>query len=196
MNPTRFTQSMPRFLSKIFLLALLYVFTGKVGLLLAVPPGYATFIWPPSGIALGMLILHGWRLWPGILIGSFLLNSYISGAFVFHGHMESGKLLIALGIALGSTAQALVGRALVNRFFGLPITLTKIKDMLFLFLLSGPIACLIAATIAISTLYFSGILSTEKIISNWYTWWAGDTFGVMVFFWEKGSCARKDLVGG
>ncbi|MET0533297.1 MAG: MASE1 domain-containing protein, partial [Steroidobacter sp.] len=61
-------------LGKAALLAALYVLTGKVGLLFALPPGYATVIWPPSGIALGMLIVYGWRLWPGVLIGSFLLN--------------------------------------------------------------------------------------------------------------------------
>ncbi len=57
------------------ILALLYILTGKLGLLLAVPPGYATIIWPASGIALGMLMVHGARLWPGVLIGSFVLNA-------------------------------------------------------------------------------------------------------------------------
>ena len=61
------------------LLAMLYYITGKLGLLLAVPPGYATVIWPPTGIATGMLIMHGARLWPGILIGSFILNAPIPG---------------------------------------------------------------------------------------------------------------------
>jgi integral membrane sensor domain MASE1 len=69
------------YLAKMALLAALYMITGKLGLLLAVPPGYATIIWPASGIALGMLILHGSRLWPGVLIGSFLLNGYNSGVF-------------------------------------------------------------------------------------------------------------------
>jgi len=29
-----------------------YFITGKLGIFLAIPPGYATAIWPPSGIAL------------------------------------------------------------------------------------------------------------------------------------------------
>jgi integral membrane sensor domain MASE1 len=37
---------------KVLVLAAAYFVTGKLGLLLAVPPGYATCIWPPSGIAL------------------------------------------------------------------------------------------------------------------------------------------------
>ena len=69
------------YLGRATLLAALYVVTGKLGLLLAVPPGYATIIWPASGIAIGMLQVHGPRLWPAILFGSWLLNAHQSGAF-------------------------------------------------------------------------------------------------------------------
>jgi len=88
--------------------------TGKLGLFLAVPPGFATIIWPPSGIALGMLIMHGRRLWPGILLGSFVLNAQVAGAF--SDGVILAKLPLAFGIALGSTIQALVGWFLVKRF--------------------------------------------------------------------------------
>jgi hypothetical protein len=37
-------------------LALAYLITGKLGTLLAIPPGYATAIWPPSGVALAGLV--------------------------------------------------------------------------------------------------------------------------------------------
>jgi PAS domain S-box-containing protein len=169
------------YLGKISLLALLYIVTGKLGLLLAVPPGYATVIWPPSGIAIGVLMLYGWRLWPGVLIGSFILNCYISQAFSTNDGFIIGKTLIALCIAVGSTLQALVGRLMVSRFIGLPLALKQVKEMFLLFLVSGPVACLVAASIGISTLYLSGVLPADKIIRNWITWWAGDTFGVIVF---------------
>src|SRR5690242_18084774 len=96
------------------LLAALYILTGKLGLLLAVPPGYATIIWPASGIAIGMLLANGARLWPGVLAGSLLLNAYNSGVFDAE-HFWSLKLLAATLIAVGSTLQALIGRALVAR---------------------------------------------------------------------------------
>jgi len=35
----------------------------------AVPP-----IWPSAGIALGALVMLGYRLWPAILVGAFLLR--------------------------------------------------------------------------------------------------------------------------
>ncbi len=49
-------------LAKVALLAALYFLTGKLGPSLALPPGYATIIWPPSGLVLGFLLMHGRQL--------------------------------------------------------------------------------------------------------------------------------------
>lgn len=165
--------------AKIALLALLYYITGKIGLLLAVPPGYATVIWPPAGIATGMLIMHGARLWPGIFIGSFMLNAPILGGAA--DGITAQALLIAGLIACGSTGQALFGRGIVARIIGLPLQLTRLRDTLKLFALTGPLACLIAPTIGIGSLYFAGSLPADRIAGNWLTWWVGDSFGIVVF---------------
>jgi integral membrane sensor domain MASE1 len=95
---------------RVLLLAVLYAITGRLGLLLAVPPGYATVIWPASGIAVGMLMVHGARLWPGVFAGSLLLNAWHSGVFA-EASWFSTKLLVAVCIAAGSTAQSLVAGA-------------------------------------------------------------------------------------
>ena len=125
------------YIGKLLLLAGLYIITGKLGLLLAVPPGYATIIWPPSGIALGVLIIYGWRLWPGILLGSFILNCYSSGAYSPENGFILGKTISAFGIAIGSTLQALTGRALIDRLIGLPLQLNRIKDICFISFICG-----------------------------------------------------------
>ncbi|MES2206279.1 MAG: CHASE domain-containing protein [Pseudomonadota bacterium] len=168
-------------LAKIGLLITLYIFTGKIGLLFAVPPGYATIIWPPSGIALSMLILFGWQLWPGVLIGSFLLNCHISDAYSLKEGFVAIKAITSLGIAVGSTLQALLGRALINRFIGLPLNLNYFKEIFWLFILSGPFTCIIAASIGILTLFVAGLLPIESVINNWLAWWTGDMLGVIVF---------------
>ena len=43
------------------LTALGYFLAGRLALLLAIPPGYATAIWPSAGIALVVILLHGYR---------------------------------------------------------------------------------------------------------------------------------------
>ena len=55
-------------------LAVLYYAAGRAGLLLAIPPGYATIFWPASGIALAFVYHFGYRLLPGVFLGSALLN--------------------------------------------------------------------------------------------------------------------------
>ena len=42
-----------------------YSLTGIVGLSLAIPPGYATAVWPPSGIALAAILMWGPRVLAG-----------------------------------------------------------------------------------------------------------------------------------
>lgn len=167
--------------AKTAILAVLYILTGKLGLLLAVPPGYATVIWPASGLAVGMLLVYGPRLWGGVLIGSFLLNLINSHAVSLEGGVDGVKVLTALAIAVGSTVQALAGRWLVARFVGLPLALDRMRSLVILLGLSGPLACLIAASVGVGTLLAAGIATPSDIVGNWTTWWLGDVLGVFVF---------------
>ena len=94
--------------------AILYLLTAKLGFLMAIHPGNVTAVWPPSGIALAALLLWGQRLWPGILLGSFLANTW-----VFRG-MDLGAVDIVVGgcIAVGSVLQALSGDAALRWWIG------------------------------------------------------------------------------
>jgi PAS domain S-box-containing protein len=170
----------PNYLLRLAILAALYMVTGKLGLMLAVPPGYATVIWPPSGIALGMLIAGGARLWPGVFAGSLLLNALNSGVFA-EADWLSAKLLAAACIAAGSTLQALVGRALIARFIGLPLRLNSVRDILSLLALGGPVTCVVAASVGVATLATLGIVPRAEVAPNWLAWWSGDLLGVLVF---------------
>ena len=60
---------------------------------MAIPPGYATAVWPPSGIAVAAMLLGGLRLWPAVWAASFLANLTIDGAFF-------ASFIIATGIGL------------------------------------------------------------------------------------------------
>src|SRR5436190_6132390 len=84
-------------------LASVYFATAKLGLSFSPISGFATVVWPPTGIALASLWLFGQRLWPGIFIGAFLVN-LLTGA----------SLGIAFGIALGNTLEAIVGVYLLH----------------------------------------------------------------------------------
>ena len=88
---------------RVVILAAGYTLTGIVGLSLAIPPGYATAVWPASGIALAAVLMWGHRLWPGIAAGSVLVNLAVA---MTTAEADFGLLSIpvAMSIALGSTA--------------------------------------------------------------------------------------------
>jgi integral membrane sensor domain MASE1 len=58
-------------------LPLAYVIAGRLGLMLAVSPGYATAVFLPAGIAVAAAFMMGATSLPGILLGSFVLNVWI-----------------------------------------------------------------------------------------------------------------------
>jgi PAS domain S-box-containing protein len=163
-------------------LALLYFLSGKLGLFLAVPPGYATVVWPPSGIALAALLICGRNLWPGILLGSFILNCHIAGVYPWSDSgMFASPVQVAFMIAVGSTLQALLALAAINRIFGLPLHLHSLRQVGAIFLIAGPILCVTAASIGVATLYLYGLMPADQLWSNWVSWWMGDALGIIVF---------------
>lgn len=166
---------------KVIGLAILYIVTGKLGLLLSVPPGFATVIWPPSGLALGICLIHGRRFWPGIWLGSFLLNAYVAGGLDVSAGIVWGKLAVAGAIAAGSTIQILIACALARRFVGMPLKLVSVIQIFRLFILVGPVACVTAASIGVLSLRTAGLMTPAETINNWLSWWGGDVFGVIVF---------------
>lgn len=160
------------------LLALAYLVAGKLGLMLAIPPGFATAIFPPAGIALAALLLYGNRLWPGALIGSTSMNLWISlGA---GAPFAPGVLIVALCIGLGATVQAVVGATLIRRFVGAPYRLDNERDVLIFLGLGGPLSCLINSSIGPATLWAAGIINTPELLYSAWTWWVGDSIGVLI----------------
>ena len=99
----------------ILVVAAAYFISGRLGLLLAIPPGYATAIWPASGIALACVLILGRRVWPGVWIGSFLINVWTALDPSRPAALLQSMLLPGL-IACGASAQALVGASLIRRF--------------------------------------------------------------------------------
>ena len=64
----------PRDLAKIALLAAIYILFARLGLMIQPVSAFATLVWAPSGIALAALLVFGYRYWPGIAIGAFVVN--------------------------------------------------------------------------------------------------------------------------
>ena len=151
------------------LLAAIYFGAARFALLLAIPPGYATALWPPSGIALAALLVLGPRLWPGVWIGSVLANLSIDAS-----------IPAAMIIATGSTLQALFVSALLRRHVGIPYRFRHVQQVVKFVALSA-LGATIAPTVALIPLSLLYPLPGADLFANWRTWWQGDTSGILIF---------------
>jgi len=168
-----------RLLGLIAGVAALYALAGLLGLQLAVPPGYATIVWPASGIAIAALLIFSPRLIPGVFIGSLLINGYIGHVFEA-GAINWQALAVATAIASGSSLQAITAACVCRRLFGVPTILRSIRDVAVFTCIVGPLACVIAASVGTCTLFLAGLLPPAGAINNWLTWWLGDLIGILV----------------
>ncbi len=105
-------------LAALAILAVAYSIAGKLGLRLAVVHASATAVWPPTGLALAALLVRGYRVWPSILLGAFLVNV-----------TTAGSVGTSVGIAVGNTLEAILGAYLVRRFANGPRTLDRAQDI-------------------------------------------------------------------
>ena len=117
------------------LLAALYFALAKLSLLTAIPPGYATSVWPPSGLALAAVLLLGQRVWPGIWVGAALTNLTVQSS-----------LVAALMIGTGNALEALTAAALIRRHIGVPTRFQRGEDV-FKYVALAAVAAALAATI-------------------------------------------------
>ncbi len=161
--PSRWRQ-----VTQISVLAACYFVVAKLSLLAAIPPGYATSIWPPSGIALAAILLYGNRMWPGIWIGSALTNLTVHSSVVAAVLMSSGNLM-----------EALVAAALIKRGIGVPSHFERGEDV-FKFVALAAAASVIGATIGTLASAIVAALPRAGIVAGWWTWWQGDTTGMIV----------------
>ena len=150
-------------------LAIIYIIAGKVGLMLASLHASASPVWPPAGIALGAILLLGYRVWPAIFIGAFLVN--VSTA---------GNVATSLTIACGNTLEALTGAFLVNRFAEGKNVFDRPQGV-FKFALAAAIGTIVSPVFGVTSLSLAGFADWANYGAIWVTWWLGDATGDLVF---------------
>ena len=159
------------------LLTVAYVVSGKLGLMLALPPGYSSPIFPPAGIAVAAALIGGRRTLPWIFLGSLLLNVWIG--YSASQQISTIGFTIAALIAISSMLQAFIGGWSLRRVIGYPVSLDHGGEVLR-FLLLAPLVCLTSATLSVGSLLAFGMIDQVAFTANWASWWVGDTFGVVV----------------
>jgi len=146
-----------------------YFLAGKFGLSLAFVHASASPVWPPTGIALAATLLLGYRVWPALFLGAFLVNV-----------TTAGSVWTSLGIAGGNTLEGLLGAFLVQRFANGRRVFDRARDILAFAALAGLGSTAVSATVGVASLSLGGYASWERFGAIWLTWWLGDAAGALV----------------
>lgn len=161
------SSSRARYVLTLLLLAAIYFAAAKLGLSLASVHTNVSPVWPPTGIAIAAVLLLGYRVWPGILIGAFLAN-----------FLTPVPVAASVAIAFGNTLEALSAGFLL-RSTGFHESLDRARDV-FKFVVALLLCTMVGATIGSLTLALGHSARWADFGSLWMTWWLGDTLGGLV----------------
>src|ERR1700686_4474374 len=157
-------------LGVILIVAGLYFLAAKLGLSLASLNASVSPVWPPTGVAIALVLWLGYRAAPGVLLGALFANYLLTDV----------SLATAAGISIGNTLEAITAVYLVRRFIGSRTPFKRAIDVLKwgVFAVIGSAA--VSAPIGNVCLCLSGSASWNNFGWLWLTWWAGDGVGALV----------------
>ena len=159
------------------LIAILYFGVAGLSLRLALEKTNASPVWPPSGIALAAVLLLGYRVWPGILLGAFFANVV---AFLANQAASARTIVVvSSAIGLGNTLEAVVAAYLLQRWVGARSPFDRAQDV-FRFTAAALLACCVAASVGATGIALAGIAPPFVYGTIWLTWWLGDTTGILL----------------
>jgi len=117
----------------------------------------------PEGIALAAVIIFGPGLWPGIVVGQFLLG--------LNAGLPFG---IALTIGLSNGFEGLVG-SFGFGFLNLRSDLKRLTDLLWLVSLVFLVLQPMSATLGMMALQYGHVLNEPRFFTQeWLNWWSGN----------------------
>src|SRR5258706_9026430 len=154
----------------VLIVAGLYFVAAKVGLSLAVLNASVSPVWPPTGVAIALMLWLGYRTAPGVLLGALLANYLLTDV----------SLAAAVGISAGNTLEALCAVYLVRRFAGSGNPFHRAIDVLRFVIFAAMLSSAVSATIGNVTLCLSGAAAWINFGWLWLPWWSGDAVGALI----------------
>ena len=150
-------------------IVVIYVALAKLSLGLASIHPSVTPIWPPTGFALGVVLLLGYQISPAIFLGAFIVNV-----------TTAGSISTSLAIATGNALESLIGAYLINRWSDGCSTFDTPGGVIRFALICFIPSTMISATFGVGSLSLEGYAEWSDFRSIWTTWWMGDLAGALV----------------
>ncbi|MBE9229028.1 MASE1 domain-containing protein [Phormidium sp. LEGE 05292] len=158
-------------------ITVVYYITAKLGQSLAIPPGFVTPVYPPSGIALVCFLIFGYDIWIGIWCGAFIAATL---AFITNTRLVEMSIAAGFGIAIGSVLQALIGAILIKKVIN-SMRIFDAAENVFKFSSIEFFSCMVSPIFGVTTMYLCKFISLAEYSHTWLTFWLGDLMGVLVF---------------
>jgi len=147
--------------------AAIYFIAAKIGLSFAYIHASVSPVWPPTGVAIAAALLLGYRIWPGIFLGAFLVNL-----------ATPLPPITAAAIAAGNTAESLSALFML-RALGFHQQFDRARDV-FKFVITVSLCTIVSALIGNISLCVAHLERWADFELLWRTWWLGDLAGALI----------------
>ena len=127
-------------------------------------------LWPSSGLALALLLLGGWRLFPAITLGTIAATQSFGDNPIF-----------SIAGSVANTLESLIGWFFMVRVFGFSNSMTRVRDLLVLMLAGAPWGTMVSAILCTLGLVAAGAVKTSGIPLSALLFWTGNVLGILVF---------------
>jgi len=173
---------------KIILVAILYYLAARLGYFLAFENTTALPAWPPSGIGFALIILLGRQTWPGITIGSLVVNVM---AYWNNPALPPQTIIIVSSlIACCNTLEAVVGNYLVKKWIKSDYPFESTKNA-YRFLFVSLLMCFLGSSLGTWGLYLNRVIDNADLVRTGFSWWVGNVVGILLFTPLILACAEK-----
>jgi PAS domain S-box-containing protein len=159
-----------RHLMEIAIVFVAYVVAGKLGQATTnIRSSNLGPVWPAYGIALAGILICGYRVWPGVAAGAFLVAL-----------LSPVPAITAAGQAAAATLAALTGAFLLYRVANFDRSLSRLHDALWLIVLGALGSAVVSASLGVLVLYATHLRAYSGLGPAWLIYWLGDATGVLL----------------
>ena len=169
-TPDETDNSRPASVRSFLLIALVYAFTLKLALFFPDMEGVLAAVWPPSGVALAILLLTPRRQWRAILAVIFITGCVVN--------LMSGRLPFAsVGFMVADVLEPWGCAWLMTRYCeGRRITFARVDEVMAL----SVCATLVNSVTAIPGAAVAVISHAAPFKEFYLTWWIADGLGILL----------------
>lgn len=153
------------------ILAISYVLVGNIGLLFTSYQANASPLWPPSGLALAMVLIFGLpQAMPGIILGTSALALQSKAPFI-----------TMFGLVAASLLESMIASMLLHAIGKGRFRFKAPADIFNFIAIAVFLAPFIASTVAIAFFYMGNMVLLPAIPKTWVTFFIGNSLGILIF---------------